>query len=71
MKTTHLQGIGQHKAKRADALAVGDVAVWNFGCTSPVVRVARASACFLSVTFASNGAEHTRRFKNDRLIAVA
>lgn len=71
MKTTHLQGIGQHKAKRADALAVGDVTVWNFGYAEPVVRIVRASACFLSVTVVSKGVEYTRRLKNDRLIAVA
>lgn len=71
----HLQGIGQHTAKPAGELAVGDVTVWNYGYASRVVSVERVSKMFVvaglvSTDKRSDGKVWPRRMKIDRLVAV-
>jgi len=67
----HLQGLGRHAAKRADALVPGDVTVWNYGEAYPVKSVARVSPAFVCAVLVSpKGVEYSRRMKVDRMVAV-
>lgn len=68
----HLQSIGRHAAKRADALVVGDVTVWNYGATETVRSIVRSSPQYVTaVIVCAKGVEYTRRMKIDRMVAVA
>jgi hypothetical protein len=72
--TVHLQGIGRHKAKRADQFQPGDSVVWNYGSTDHITGIREVSAKFLEFEFAKPykalyDIPNTRRFRKDRLIA--
>lgn len=70
--TTHLQGIGTVNAKPAKDFAPGEMMAWNGGETSTVVAVRQVSACFVEIDLTNpKGQTFVRRFKNDRVIAVA
>ncbi len=66
---THLQSIGAYAAMKAEELRVGDTMVWNWGGTSEVVKIERASKCFLRIHEKSDGKVYQRRVKLGRLVA--
>lgn len=41
MATIHLQGVGNHPAKQAGDIKVGDTLCWNFGITSRVTEIVK------------------------------
>lgn len=69
--TRHLQGLGRCAAKRADALAVGDVTIWNGGAEETIKSIARTSPQYVTAVVATRAGEFTRRLKIDRMVAVA
>lgn len=62
-----LQGIGNHPAKLAADLKVGDVTVWNYGAKDSITAIANGAKT-LRVTFASG---YTKRISISTLVAVA
>lgn len=69
--TTKLIGVGKVPAATVDTLQQGQKIMWNYGETSIVESVVKVSKIFFEVTFSSDGETYSRRFKGNRLIAIA
>ena len=67
--TISLQGIGNHAAKPASEICVGDVLVWNFGSTSEVAAVRDVSEKFIEIDEVCRGKTYTRRLMKTRMVA--
>jgi hypothetical protein len=69
--TIHLQGIGNHIAKPAADLAIGDLTVWNYGTVERVTAIAPKGKASLTLTVTSaDGREWSRTIRSSRLVAV-
>lgn len=79
MLTTHLQGIGLHNAKPAGDIQPGDVVVWNYGYSNPVVAVEPCGKTMVKVTYGptspaegwTNKTNSTRRHRKTFLVGIA
>ena len=76
MSYIHLIGWGKQQAKPASDFNVGDVMMWNYGCTSKVVGIANETAKTITFVTESNGEvfgnkgeQYARKFMKGRLIA--
>jgi len=71
MSTIKLQGIGSTTAKMAQELKVGDMTVWNSGCTAKVLAVVSETVKFITFKIEESTGVYTRRLKKDRLVGVS
>lgn len=74
MKSTHLQGIGNHQAIEAADLKPGMVCVWNYGFKSEVLGVAfskTGKTLTATLRSLSSGKVSDRKMAAHRLVAVA
>nr|DAU09519.1 MAG TPA: hypothetical protein [Caudoviricetes sp.] len=71
MATIHLQGIGQHPAKPAGELKVGDTLCWNFGYTSRLTEIVKQTKHTITFrTVSPNGYIGTHHKRLTTLLAV-
>ena len=71
-KSIHLKKIGQHKAKPASEIKVGDTLVWNWGWTSLVTQIVSETpkTIIIESREADNGDRIcTQRLLKSRLVA--
>jgi len=72
-KSIHLQKIGQHQAKPASQIKVGDTLVWNWGWTSVVTEIVSETPKTIKIELkaSENGQLCTQRFLKSRLVSFA
>ena len=72
MKTIHLQGIGEVKAKPAKELKIGDKTFWNCDQIEVICNISNETQHSRVYTIISekSGLFHTRRLRNTRLVGV-
>lgn len=72
LQQLQLIGLGMVPAKRADALEVGDVTLWNYGYRYTVLEVWRKSEHFVGVRSRDerSGKVYERRFRTSRLVGI-
>jgi hypothetical protein len=72
MSTIHLIGLGLVPAKRAVALEVGDVTLWNYGYRYTVLEVWRKTEHFVGVRSRDerSGKVYEQRFRTSRLVGI-
>ena len=69
--TTHLQGIGDVKAKPAGEIALGDRLMWNYGATSTVTAIVKETAQQITIEEKCESGTYQRRMGKSRLVALA
>jgi len=69
-ETTKLQGVGNHPARQANDIRVGDTLVWNGGHTSQVVGMRRSGSQLTLNLRGEDGVVRERRVGRHRLLAV-